>query len=47
MKDFIKKYAYSFYLGGSLALLGADFLHWQYWAVMMPMVILVELKANK
>lgn len=47
MKDFIKKYAYSFYLGGSLALLGVDCWHWQYWVVMIPMVILVELKSNK
>jgi hypothetical protein len=47
MKEFIKKYAYAMYLGSALSLLNKSFITWEYWAIMIPMILLVNYNKNK
>ncbi len=47
MKEFIKKNAYAMYLGGALSLLNKGFNTWEYWAIMIPMIGLVNYNQNK
>jgi hypothetical protein len=44
MIRFLKEYGWTMYLGGALALLEVGFTNWRYWAIMIPMIILVQLK---
>lgn len=46
-KKFFKNYGWAIYLGGALALLDASCFSWKYWAVMLPMIVLVEIKSHK
>lgn len=47
MKNFLKEYAWAIYLGGALAMnqIGAN--TWQYYAIFIPLVILVDIKSQK
>jgi hypothetical protein len=47
MKEFLKKYAYAIYLATALSLLDKNFATWEYWAIMIPMIILVNYNQNK
>lgn len=47
MKEIIKKYGYAMYLGGALALLNKGFNTWEYWAIMIPVILLVKFNQNK
>lgn len=47
MKNFLINYSYSIYLGFSLSMfLDAKWYKWEYYAVMIPVVFLVELKVK-
>ncbi len=39
----IKKYAFAFYLGLSLGIVGYDITTWQFWVVIVPTLILTQL----
>lgn len=47
MINFLKEYGWTMYLGGALALLNVSATTWQYWVIMLPMIILVNIKSNK
>lgn len=44
---YIKKYGYSFYLGGSLGVFGLDITTAAFYVIMIPTVLLVEFKGDK
>lgn len=46
MKKFIKKNAFSFWFGVSLAWAGISFLDWKFYVVIIPTIILVSWKYN-
>ncbi len=47
MKKFLIKYAYGMYLGFSLSVfLGTQWYKWEYYAIMIPTLTLVEYKVH-
>ena len=45
--NFVKKYAWCMYLGGALYFLGFSAFGWKYYAVMVPVCILVAISRNQ
>lgn len=47
MKKFIIKYSYAMYLGFTVCLLfDAKWYKWEYYAIMVPVILLIEWKVN-
>jgi hypothetical protein len=40
---FIKNYLWSFYLGGILAMVHVSFLNWEWWVIVIPTVLFVQM----
>jgi len=47
MKQFLKEYGWVMYLGSSLSFLHITACNWRYWAIMIPMIILIAIKSKK
>lgn len=47
MIKILKEYGWVMFLGCSLSLLNAGANTWKYWAIMLPMIVLVNIKSNK
>jgi hypothetical protein len=46
IKKYLKEGAWAIYLGGSLSLLNIHFFNWQWWAILLPTLILNEFLNN-
>ena len=46
MIEFLKEHSYSIYLAVALELIGIHFWTWQWWAIVVPIVILAMWKAS-
>lgn len=44
--NFLRRYGYGMFLGGALVELGASSREWRFYAILIPMVMLVEWRAN-
>ena len=44
MKDFKIRNLYAVYLGGALGALGVSLTSWKFWAVTVPIILLVTLR---